>query len=315
MIRYVLSRLGAALLVLFLLSIMVFAMVRAIPGDPAAALVDPANPDPAALAKIHRELGLDKPWPVQYLSWIGGVLHGNFGQSLTQPYTVMQLIGNRLPVSLELAVLATIFALLIGIPAGLISARRPGGIGDISSRTLSFAFLAIPPFALGTVLILVNARTTRLPLIGLSVSSNPISNLPVMILPSLLLGLVTASVIARYLRGTLIETFGEDYIRTARAKGAQPNRILTRHAFRNGLMPVTTVVGMELAALVGGTVVTETVFSLPGIGTTLVTAIRSSDYPVIQACVLLLGLVYTGINFIVDMVYPLLDPRVRTGQS
>ncbi|MFJ3034633.1 ABC transporter permease [Curtobacterium pusillum] len=312
MTRYVLGRVLSAAIVLALLSIIVFAMVRLIPGDPAAALVDPANPDPAAIAQIRQQLGLDRPWWVQYSSWIGGLLTGDLGESLTKPYSVAEMVGTRLPVSIELAVLATVFGVLIGIPAGVLSARRTNGIADQSVRGLSFAFLATPPFALGTVLILVNSLTLKLKLIGyVPFAQDPAGNLGVMVLPSLLLGLVMAAIIARYMRGTLLGTFSQDFIRTARAKGASPSRVVNRHALRNALVPVTTIVGIELAGLVGGTVVTETVFSLPGIGTVLVDAIRSSDYPVIQACVLLLGLVYVVINFAVDLLYPLIDPRVR----
>lgn len=316
MLRYLLKRIGASLLVLLLLSLMVFAMVRVIPGDPVAALIDQNNPDPAAIAKIRAELGLDRPFWIQYFVWIGGVLTGDFGNSLTKPYTVMQLVGSRMPVSIELAVLATVLGLLIGVPTALWAARRVNGVFDTSSRFLSFAFLAIPPFALGTVLLLANSLTVKAKLIGyVPLTRDFVGNVGVLFLPSLLLGIVMAAVVMRYLRGTLIDTFSDDFAKTARAKGAMPGRIITRHSFRNALIPVTTVVGIELGTLVGGTVVIETVFSLPGFGTTLVDAIRSSDYPVVQACVLLIGLVYVVINFVIDMMYPIIDPRVRRPAS
>jgi peptide/nickel transport system permease protein len=312
-LHYLIKRVGSSLFVLFLLSLMVFAMVRAIPGDPVAALVDQNNPDPAVIASLRHELGLDRPFWIQYFSWIGGVLQGDFGQSLTKPYTVMQLVAGRLPVSIELAIMATVFGLVIGIPVGLWAARRINGAFDTSSRFLSFAFLAVPPFALGTVLLLLNSLTVRAQLFGyVPFTQDPVKNLSVFLLPALLLGVVMAAVIMRYLRGTLLDTFSQDFVKTARAKGALPGRIITRHAFRNALIPVTTVVGIELGTLVGGTVVVETVFSLPGFGTTLVDAIRSSDYPVIQACVLLIGCMYVLINFVIDLMYPIIDPRVRS---
>ncbi|MDN5821404.1 MAG: ABC transporter permease, partial [Brachybacterium sp.] len=262
MLHYLIKRVGSSLFVLFLLSLMVFAMVRAIPGDPVAALVDQNNPDPAVIASLRHELGLDRPFWIQYFSWIGGVLQGDFGQSLTKPYTVMQLVAGRMPVSIELAIMATVIGLVIGIPVGLWAARRINGVFDTSSRFLSFAFLAIPPFALGTVLLLLNSLTVRAQLFGyVPFAQDPVRNLSVFLLPALLLGVVMAAVIMRYLRGTLLDTFSQDFVKTARAKGALPGRIITRHAFRNALIPVTTVVGIELGTLVGGTVVVETVFS------------------------------------------------------
>jgi peptide/nickel transport system permease protein len=315
-IGFILRRIGSALIVLFLLSLMVFAMVRVMPGDPAAALVDPTHPDPKVIAQIHHELGLDKPWPTQYFTWLFDVLRGNFGNSLTKPYGVLELLGHRLPVSLELAIYAAVLGILIGIPAGVLSARRVNGIPDIVARALTFVFIATPPFALGTMLILVNSLTLRIKMTGyVPLTEDPIGNLTVMFWPALLLGLVFASVLARYLRGTLLETFMDDYSRTARAKGALPSRIVWRHSLRNALTPVLTIGGIELAALVGGTVVIESVFSLPGIGTALVDAIRASDYTVIQAGVLLLGVVYIVINLVVDLLYPVVDPRIRVASS
>jgi len=312
MIRYVAGRLLSSLLVLVLLSVIVFAMVRLIPGDPVAAFADPANPDPAALAALRTELGLDRPWLTQYFVWIGGVLTGDLGTAITQPLQVSELIATRLPVSIQLSVMATVFGVAIGIPAGVIAATRARRAADHAVRGLSFVFLATPPFVLGTVLILVNSVTLRLPLIGyVRFRDDPLDSIRSMLLPSLLLGLVLAALVARYTRGTLLDTLNQDFVRTARAKGAGPGRLVGRHALRNALIPVTTIVGIELASLVGGTVVTEAVFALPGMGSVLINGIRSSDYPIIQASVLVIGLIYVVINFAVDLLYPLIDPRVR----
>lgn len=312
MIRYIAGRLLSSLLVLVLLSVIVFAMVRLIPGDPVAAFADPANPDPAALAALRTELGLDRPWLTQYFVWIGGVLTGDLGTAITQPLQVSELIATRLPVSLQLSVMATVFGVAIGIPAGVIAAIRARHAADHAVRGLSFVFLATPPFVLGTVLILVNSVTLRLPLIGyVRLEDDPLGSIRSMLLPSLLLGFVLAALVARYTRGTLLDTLNQDFVRTARAKGAGPGRLVGRHALRNALIPVTTVVGIELASLVGGTVVTEAVFALPGMGSVLINGIRSSDYPIIQASVLVIGLIYVVINFAVDLLYPLIDPRVR----
>ncbi|WEG08674.1 ABC transporter permease [Microbacterium horticulturae] len=310
--RYIVSRVLTSLFVLLVLSVLVFSMVRIIPGDPLAAFADPANPDPVALEKLRHELGLDQPWITQYFVWLGGVLHGDFGRALTVPSSVSSLIAARLPVSLGLATLATVFGILMGVPAGILAATRHRGAADGVVRGTSFVLMAAPPFVLGTVLILVNSLTLRLPIIGYAgAAGDPLRALGMLVLPAFLIGLVMAAVLARYTRGSLLDTLGQDFVRTARAKGASPGRLVGRHALRNALIPVTTVVGIELAALVGGTVVIEAVFALPGMGSLLLTGIRASDYPIIQATVLLIGAIYVLINFVVDLVYPLIDPRVR----
>ncbi|KQM14904.1 hypothetical protein ASF83_02425 [Plantibacter sp. Leaf171] len=316
MARYLVSRILSSLFVLFVLSVLVFSMVRVIPGDPLSAFADPSNPDPAALDALRTELGLDRPWLTQYLVWLLGVLQGDFGRAITVPNEVSNLIAQRLPFSLTLAVMATLFGTVLGIPAGVLAATRWRRAPDNTVRGLSFVLLATPPFVLGTVLILVNSLTLRLPLVGTAgASGDPLRLVGVLVLPALLIGLVLAAIVARYTRGTLLDTLGQDFVRTARAKGASPSRLVGRHALRNALIPVTTVIGIELAALVGGTVVIETVFALPGMGSLLLTGIRSSDYPIIQATVLLIGAVYVLINFIVDLIYPLIDPRVRVHTS
>ena len=275
MIRYISGRLLSSALVLLLLSVIVFTMVRLIPGDPVAAFADPANPDPAELARLRTELGLDRPWATQYFVWILAVLQGDFGSSITQPLDVAELIGDRLPVSIQLSVMATILGVAIGIPAGVLAATQTRRLGDHVVRGASFVFLATPPFVLGTVLILLNSQTLRLPLIGyVPLEEDVLGSIRSMLLPSLLLGLVLAALVARYTRGTLLDTLGQDFVRTARAKGASPRRLVGRHALRNALIPVTTVVGIELASLVGGTVVTEAVFALPGMGSVLISGIR-----------------------------------------
>jgi peptide/nickel transport system permease protein len=312
MIRYVAGRIVSSLFVLLMLSVLVFAMVRLIPGDPLAAFADPTNPDPEAIEALRQDLGLDKPAITQYFVWLGGVLAGDFGHSITTPNTVTDLIASRLPLSLHLAGLATVFGLLFGVPAGVWAAIRVRKAPDLSVRGASFVLLATPPFVLGTVLILINSVTLKLPLVGYAdAARDPMRAFGALVLPALLIGLVLAAIIARYTRGSLLDTLGQDFVRTARAKGASPSRLVGRHALRNALIPVTTIVGVELAGLVGGAVVIETVFALPGMGSVLLGAIRASDYPVIQASVLLIGAVYVVINFAVDMLYPLIDPRVR----
>ncbi len=312
MAKYLAKRLGAALLVLFALSLLSFGMVRLMPGDPALQYLNIDNPDPTQLDQIRAELGLDAPWYSQYLSWLGGVLHGDFGQSLTKSADIGTMLADRFPVSLQLAVVAVLVGLLIGLPSGVVSAVRQGTPLDAVIRGGSFVALSVPAFAIAAVVIMINAFTLKLPLIGYTPwSVSPISSILSLLAPALILSLAMSAVVSRYSRGTVLDTLSQDYIRTARSKGVPTGRIVRGHALRNALIPVTTVVGIQLAALIGGTVVIENVFAIPGMGSMLIEAINSSDYPTIQACVLVLGACFVLINLVVDLLYPVIDPRVR----
>jgi len=316
MVRYIARRIGEAVFVLFVLSVLVFLMVRIMPGDPAAAFMDPSNPDPSVRARIYEQLGLDRPWFVQYFSWIGGIFTGDFGRSLTQPYTVGEQLATRFPVSLELGVMATIIGVALGIPIGIVSAVRRGKLADNASRVLTFLLLSVPPFLIGTVLLLINSRTTKFRLLGfVTFEDDPLGHFTKLLLPALLLSLGLLALVARYTRGMLLDTFSQDYIRTARAKGVLGNGIVTGHALRNAMAPVMTVVGVQLASLIGGTVIMENVFALPGMGSLLINAVNTSDYTTIQACVLIIGALYVAISLIVDLLYPLVDPRIRVVRS
>jgi len=316
MARYLVRRISEALLVLFVLSVLVFLMVRVMPGDPASAFIDPSNPDRAVRERIHEMLGLNRPWFIQYFSWIGGVITGDFGRSLTQPYTVGEQLATRFPVSLELGITATVLGVALGIPLGLASAVRRGRIFDNISRGLSFFLLATPAFLLGTVILLVNSRTTRFRLLGyVEFSEDPLTHITRLLLPAFLLSLGTLALVTRYTRGMLLDTFSQDYVRTARAKGVASETIVRRHALRNALTPVVTIVGVQLASLVGGTIIVENVFALPGMGSLLINAVNTSDYTTIQACVLIIGALYVGISLVVDLIYPLIDPRIRMVRS
>jgi peptide/nickel transport system permease protein len=316
MVRYIARRIGEAVFVLFVLSVLVFLMVRIMPGDPAAAFMDPSNPDPSVRARIYEQLGLDRPWFVQYFSWIGGIFTGDFGRSLTQPYTVGEQLATRFPVSLELGVMATIIGVALGIPIGIVSAVRRGKLADNASRIVTFLLLSIPPFLIGTVLLLINSRTTKFRLLGfVTFEDDPLGHFAKLLLPALLLSLGLLALVARYTRGMLLDTFSQDYIRTARAKGVLGNGIVTGHALRNAMAPVMTVVGVQLASLIGGTVIMENVFALPGMGSLLINAVNTSDYTTIQACVLIIGALYVAISLIVDLLYPLVDPRIRVVRS
>lgn len=313
MLRYLAKKIGIAVLVLFLLSLLVFGMVRLIPGDPAAQYLNTADPDPAQLAKIRGALGLDRPWPEQYLSWLSGVLQGDFGRSLTRPLEIGEQIAARLPASLELALLAVVFAILIGIPLGVLGAMRREGPLDRVVRGFSFLFLSIPAFVVGTLLVLINAGTLRLQLIGyVPFAVDPVRSLALMGVPALVLALPLAALLTRYTRNTLIDSLATDPIRTARAKGASSAQMVFRHALRNALIPVATVVGVQLGTLIGGTIIVENVFAIPGMGSLLIDGINSTDYPTIQGCILVLGALYVLINLALDLLYPIIDPRIRT---
>lgn len=312
MARYIVTRLVASLAVLIVLSFLVFAMVRLIPGDPAAQYFGSGNPDPEQVAAIRAELGLDQPWLVQYWDWISHLVVGDFGRSLAQPVDINTMLADRLPVSLWLAVLATVFGLVLGLIAGVLSSWRVGSIADATFQTLGFFAVAVPAFVFGTLLIAVNAFTLRLPIVGYGFfEDQPAARALTLIVPAILLGLRPAAIVCRYTRNTLLDTYGEDFTRTARAKGLGSRQLVGRHALRNALIPVTTITGIELGALVGGTIVVEAVFGLPGLGSMLMAAINSSDYPTIQAAVLVIGVIYLVINLAVDLLYPVIDPRVR----
>lgn len=312
MINFIVRRLVTAVFLLIVLSLLVFAMVRLMPGDPAAQYLGESNQDPEALAAIRQELGLDRPVLVQYFAWVGGMLTGNFGISLTRPFDIGAQIGIRLPASVQLAVLAIIIANLIGIPAGALAAIRSGKLTDTTIRVLSFIALSVPPFVLAAVIIAVNSQTMGLNLVGYTpLFANPFESIVRMLIPATVLALSISAIFARYTRNTLLDTLGEPFIRTARAKGASSSRIVFRHSLRNALVPVSTVVGIQLGTLIGGTIIVEVIFSIPGMGSLLLEAINSTDYPTIQACVMVLGALYILINLVVDVMYPIIDPRIQ----
>lgn len=312
MTSYLVRRVGTAVMVIVALSLIAFGMVRLIPGDPAMVYLNVNDPSPEALAQIRAQLGLDRPWLTQYWDWMSGILTGDLGTSLTRPYEIGEQLSTRLPASLQLAVCAMIVAVALGVPAGVIAAVRSGRPADAAIRGTSFVLLAIPAFVIGTVVILVNSMTLKLPLVGyVPLSEGVFRSTASIAVPVIVLALSMGSMLARYTRNTVIDALAQDYVRTARAKGASSTRIVVRHTLRNGLIPVVTIIGVQLGALIGGTIVVENVFAIPGMGSMLVEAINSTDYPVIQTCVLVLGAIYVTINLAVDLLYPLIDPRIR----
>jgi peptide/nickel transport system permease protein len=310
--RYLLRRALESLIAVWLASIIVFIGVRALPGDPAIAMSGEGR-DPAANAAVRLRYGLDQPIPVQYVRWASIALSGDLGTSIRTRNRVLDEIAQRLPVTIELALLAATVAIAIGVPLGVLAAVRRRSPIDYLAASVGLLGLSIPTFWLGLVMILVFA-------IGLGVLpasgfvpfvNDPIQNLRRMILPAIVLGVSFGAVLLRQVRSGMIGALGSDYVRTARAKGLTERQVIIGHALRNSLITVVTIIGLELGALISGSVVTESIFLIPGFGRLIIEAIARRDYPVIQGVALVSVIAYITINFLVDVAYTILNPRVR----
>jgi peptide/nickel transport system permease protein len=313
---YLVQRLVVALLTLFGMSVVIFVLLRLAPGDIVDILFSTAGyVDPDARRTIMRELGLDRPLVVQYLDWISQVLQGDLGKSYRYELPTWELIRPLLPVTLELALLSLVVAVLLGVPTGVVSAVRQDSALDYALRVVSLAGLSMPSFWLGMVIILglVAWFGWIPPMTYVSPAENLRLNAVQFLLPALAVGYRSSALIMRITRSSVLEVLREDYIRTARAKGQVPRAVVWRHAFRNAMLPVVTVIGIEFAFLIGGLIVTETVFNLPGVARFLVEAILWRDYPMVQNLVMFIAIVVILSNLAVDMLYGLLDPRVRYG--
>lgn len=301
--RYIAYRLILTIFVLLGVSLVVFFMIRLIPGDPAQLLADQwATKED--IEQLRRDMGLDRPITVQYLIFMDRLLHGDLGNSVITKIPVTEEIAAKFPSTLKLAVIGTIIAVVIGTLAGTISAVRPFSIFDNSAMILALLGVSTPAFWLGLMFILVfSVRLGWLPAMGAATPKH-------LILPSLTLGLLTAGVIARQSRSSMLQTLQEDYIVTARSKGLRERVIVYRHALKNALIPLVTIVGLQFGHLLGGAVLVESVFSWPGMGRLLVDAIFTRDYPIIQGAVLMFAMVFALVNLGVDLLYGLLDPRI-----
>ena len=312
MSRYALSRLVQIIPVLALVSLIVFGIMHALPGDPAELMLSGAEGgaiSPERLAELRQELGLDAPLPLQYARFLAHALTGDLGQSIRFRLPVTGLVLDRFGSTLHLAGAGLLVALLIGVPLGVAAAVRQGGVIDGLCVTLACIGASVPIFWLGLMLILVFSFTLGwLPPAGGEGAS-------ALVLPAIALGLTAASVISRLVRSSMIEALAEDYVRTGRAKGLPERAVLWRHALRNALIPVLTMAGLQFGAMLAGAVVTETVFSRPGLGRLVVGAILAKDYPLVQGCVLLLATSYLLVNLGVDLLYGLADPRIRAGRA
>jgi peptide/nickel transport system permease protein len=309
--RYLLHRAVESLVALWLASIIVFAGMRALPGDPAIALSGEGR-DPAVNAAIRARYGLDEPLPVQYVRWAGQAVTGNLGTSIRTGLPVTAEIVRRIPTTLELAALAGLIAILFGIPLGILAAVRRGSAIDYVANTAGLVGLSIPTFWLGLVLILLFAINWKvLPASGfVPLLEDPLENLRRMILPAVVLGAGLGTILLRQMRSAMISSLQSDYVRTARAKGLRERDVVLRHALRNSLVTVVTVLGLELGALISGSVVTESIFLIPGFGRMIIEAISTRDYPLIQGVALVSAVAYIGINLIVDLLYSVLNPKV-----
>jgi peptide/nickel transport system permease protein len=313
---HLVQRLLAMGLTLLGVSLLVFAMVRLIPGTVVEQLLgQAAMGSPEVTASFRRFFGLDQPLHVQYLGWIGGILRGDFGNSWLSGKPVLALFLERLPVSAELAVLAVGWSLLLGIPLGTGAAVWRGGVRDGAIRVATTLGLALPAFWQGTVLILLfSIYLGWMPsLQWVPLARDPAANLAIMALPALTLGTASAAMITRMSRSSMLDVLSREFVRTARAKGLTDRRVTFHHALRNALIPVVTVAGVQLGYIVGGIVVVEDVFTLPGVGRLLLDAIFQRDYPVVQGVILLLASGFMALNLAVDLLYAVLDPRLRRG--
>lgn len=311
---YLARRLLATGLTLLGLSLLIFGMVRLIPGTVVEQLLgQAAMASPDVLASFRRFFGLDRPLHIQYLDWLAGIVRGDFGVSWLSGKPVLTLFIERVPVSGELALLAVGWSLLLGIPAGTAAAVWRGGARDGLIRVIATLGLSLPAFWQGTVLILLfSVYLGWIPSLSwVSFTKHPGANLVTMALPALTLGTATAAMITRMSRSSMLDVLGREYVRTARAKGLAERRVTFHHALRNALIPVVTVAGVQLGYLVGGIVVVEDVFTLPGVGRLLLDAIFQRDYPVVQGVILLLAVIFMALNLVVDLLYAVLDPRLR----
>lgn len=334
MTSYLLRRLAQMLPILLGVSLLVFLFVHLIPGDPAYAMLgERATPD--SIERIHHQLGLDRPLALQYFDYVGKVIHGDLGTSIVTSQSVAGEIVSRFPATVELTIGALLVAMLVGLPAGLLSAVKPYSLFDAGSMVLSLAGVSMPVFWLGLMLIYFVAVLLHLLPPGgrldLDVHVQPVTHLLVLdsiltrngaglvsalkhlALPSIALGTIPMAVVARMTRSAMLEVLNQDYMRTARSKGLREGLLVSRHALKNALLPVVTILGLQVGLLLTGAILTETIFSWPGIGFYIYSAILAKDFPVIQSGILFFAAIFIFANLVVDLSYAVLDPRIRYG--
>jgi len=301
---FLLRRLALTVPVLFGVATLVFSLIHLIPGDPAQAMLG-EGADPEQVAQLRRQLGLDRPLLAQYGIYLGSAVRGDLGTSLRTSQPVTEVIAERVPATVELAVVAMAVAVLFAIPLGVIAAVWRGTSVDHLAMTLALAGISMPNFWLGPLLALVFA--VELGWLPVSGRGSPVH----LVLPAATLGIALAAILARMTRASVLEELREQYVTAARARGATRLRAIARHAFRNSLIPVVTLLGLQFGAVLTGAVITETIFAWPGIGRLLIQSIGFRDYPMVQGCILFIAVTYVGVNLLTDVVYGWLDPRIR----
>jgi peptide/nickel transport system permease protein len=309
--RYIIRRIVLMLPVAFLVTVIAFGLLRLAPGDPVLAYSGEVR-DPVLLDEMRHSLGLDQPLPVQYVVWLSHTLQGDFGRSIRTHQRVSEAIVERLPATLELTGVAFLFSITVGLIVGTLSALHRNSALDLLATSVTIAGVSVPNFFLGLMLILLFSLVLRIfPPGGYTPAiDDPVENLRRIVLPALTLSAATLAVNMRQVRSSLLDVFSQDYIRTARAKGLNQNAIIIGHALKNGLIPVVTVVGLQVGALIEGAIITEQIFFWPGVGKLVVDSIGGRDYPVVQAVVLLSSLSFMVSTLLVDIVYGWLDPRI-----
>jgi peptide/nickel transport system permease protein len=315
-LEFLVQRLAISAVTLVVISMIVFTGVRLIPGDPARVMAG-TDADAAGLEEIRQKYGLNDAIPVQYLRWAALALRGDLGESIRTREPVVRTVAKKLPITIELAGLSLLVALAIAIPAGVLSALRRNTAWDFLVNGLSLCGLSIPSFWLGIMLILLlSVRLGWLPASGfVPLWEDPLGNVTRMVMPAVVLGAGLAAVLMRQTRNSMIEVMSADYIRTAYGKGLSQRVVVFRHAIRNGLIPVVTILGLQMGALMSGAVVTEQIFVVPGFGRLIVESVFTRDYPLVQGVVLITASAYVAINLLVDVSYSLLNPRIRVRRA
>jgi len=315
-LAYVIRRLAQAVPTLFLATVAIFLLLHLVPGDPAAVLAGSDAP-PDVVTALRREMGLDRPLPVQYVRWLGRVLRGDLGVSYVNRFPVRDLIAMRLPATLELAAAGLLVGALIGLPTGVLAALRRGQPADYAVTALNALLMSVPNFWAGIAFILVFALGLALlpPSGRIPLATDPVRALTFLLLPAVTLGLHIGAIFSRFTRTALLEILGEPYIRTAEAKGLGRRAVVLHHGFRNALIPVVTVFGLQAGYLLGGAVVVESVFAWPGLGRLIVESIGNRDYTTVQGALLVFVAAFFSVNLLTDLAYALIDPRVRLGAS
>ena len=314
--QYTLKRIGLFIPTLFLMTILVFVVMRIVPGDPAIALLEGdggGSYTAQDLQNLREKLGTDRNMTVQYVDWVGGIFQGDFGDSYWFKASVMSELGDRMPRTLELAVLAIVLSVIFSVPLGVISAIKPDGWLDFGARTFTIVGIAIPNFLMAVLMIIFLLTVFNwLPPLGyVELWDNPIKNMQQMIFPAIALAIYDMAFIARVTRSSMMEVLREDYMRTARAKGLGERVVLVRHGLKNAFLPIFTISGWQFARLFEGAVIIETIFLIPGVGRILIEAIFHRDFPMIQAVIVVIGTGVLLINLVVDLIYGWIDPRIR----